>query len=55
MVATQRFFYSDCSRTGIARVDDGLVYIPLEQAQKLCMDGELKRITALHLKFRRII
>jgi lipoprotein-releasing system permease protein len=52
MVATQRFFYSDCSQTGIARVDDTLVYIPLEQAQKLCMDGELKRVTALHLKFR---
>ncbi len=53
MVATQRFFYSDCSQSGIARVDDSVVYIPLQQAQKLCMDGQLKRVTALHLKFRR--
>lgn len=50
MVATQRFFYSDHSQTGIPRVDAEVVYIPLEQAQKLCMDG--KRVTALHVKFR---
>ncbi len=52
MVATQHFLYSDYSRTGIARVDDATVYIPLEQAQKLCMSGELGRISALHIKFR---
>ncbi|MBN1359061.1 MAG: ABC transporter permease [Sedimentisphaerales bacterium] len=52
MVATQRFFYSDHSHTGIARVDGSTVYIPLEQAQTLCMDGELKRVTSLHVKFR---
>jgi lipoprotein-releasing system permease protein len=52
MVGTQRFYYSDCSQTGIARVDDRTVYSPLARAQALCMDGELKRVTALHVKFR---
>ena len=28
------------------------MYIPLEQAQALCMDAGEKRITALHIKFR---
>ena len=52
LVSTKRFYYSDNSHTGIARVDDGYVYIPLEQAQLLCMNGAEKRITALHIKFR---
>jgi len=51
-ISTKRFFYSDNSHTGIARVDDGYVYIPLDQAQLLCMGGAEKRITALHIKFR---
>jgi lipoprotein-releasing system permease protein len=33
-------------------VDGSTVYIPLEQAQLLCMSGAEKRITALHVKFR---
>jgi lipoprotein-releasing system permease protein len=52
LVRTKRFYYSDYSHTGLARVDDGYVYIPLEQAQLLCMSGTDKRITALHIKFR---
>jgi lipoprotein-releasing system permease protein len=51
-VSTKRFFYSDHARTGIARVDDTLVYLPLDQAQMLCMSGEEKRISALHIRFR---
>jgi lipoprotein-releasing system permease protein len=50
LVETQHFYYSDHTRTGIAHVDGSLVYIPLEQAQKLCMTGTLKRITAIHVK-----
>lgn len=50
--ATKRFFYSDNLHTGIAAVDYGYVYLPLDQAQALCMSGEEKRITALHIKFR---
>ncbi len=50
--ATKRFFYSDNSHTGLARVDPEYVYLPLEQAQLLCMGGADKRVTALHVKFR---
>jgi len=50
--ATKRFFYSDNIHTGIAAVDYGYVYVPLDQAQALCMSGDEKRITALHIKFR---
>ena len=48
----QTFLYSDYSHTGIARVDGNLVYIPLEQAQLLCMSGQQKRVTAIHILFR---
>lgn len=51
-VNTQGFLYSDYSQTGIARVDGSLVYIPLEQAQLLCMSGTEKRVTAIHVRFR---
>jgi lipoprotein-releasing system permease protein len=50
--ATKRFYYSDNVHTGIAAVDYGYVYLPLDQAQALCMSGAEKRITALHIKFR---
>jgi len=50
--ATKRFYYSDNIRTGIAAIDYGYVFLPLDQAQALCMSGDQKRITALHLKFR---
>lgn len=51
-VSSQSFFYSDYSHSGIARVDGSIVYIPLEQAQVLCMGGTEKRVTAIHVKFR---
>jgi hypothetical protein len=50
-VNTQGFLYSDYSHTGIARVDGSVVYIPLEQAQLLCMSGVEKRVTAIHIRF----
>ena len=52
LAETQVFYYSDDALTGIARVDDNLVYIPLEQAQLLCMGGTEKRVNAIHIKFR---
>jgi len=52
VVSSQQFYYSDNSHSGIARVDDSTVYIPLDQAQSLCMAGERKRITAVHIRFR---
>ncbi len=51
-VKSQSFFHSDHSHSGIARVDDSMVYIPLEQAQLLCMSGVNKRVNAIHVKFR---
>jgi len=51
-VSTQRFYYSDHSHSGIARVDYSTIYVPLERAQALCMAGALKRVTAIHIKFR---
>ncbi len=51
-VATKRFFYSDNSHSGLARVDGEYVYVPLKQAQLLCMGEAGTRITALHIKFR---
>lgn len=50
LVRTKSFSYSDYSHSGLARVDDGYVYLPLKEAQALCMDGE--RITSLHIQFR---
>jgi len=52
LVRTKRFLYSDNSHSGIARVDTDYVYISLDEAQGLCMAGEEKRVTALHVKFR---
>jgi ABC-type lipoprotein release transport system permease subunit len=52
LVESQHFHYSDHSHTGIAHVDGSTMYIPLEQAQKLCMAGTVKRVNAIHVKFR---
>ena len=52
LVNSQKFYYSDNSRSGIARVDGSLVYIPLEEAQRLCMGGTEKRVNVIHVAFR---
>jgi lipoprotein-releasing system permease protein len=51
-VASNKFYYSDHSQSGIARIDYSMVYIPIESAQSLCMAGTLKRISAIFIKFR---
>jgi len=48
---TESFLYSDYSHSGIAKVDGSVVYIPLEKAQELCMSGQEKRATAIHIRF----
>lgn len=49
---TKTFYYSDHSQSGLARVDDSIIYLPFDQAQALCvMDGPTKRINAIHIKF----
>ncbi len=51
-VQSRQFYYSDNSRSGIARVDGSMVYISLDQAQSLCMAGQRKRVSAVYIKFR---
>jgi len=53
IVNTSTFYYSDISRSGLAREDGSLVYLPFEQAQLLCgMDEPLKRVNWIHIKFK---
>ena len=53
LVNTKTFYYSDISRSGLARVDSSLVYLPFEQAQLLCgMSGPDRRANAIHIKFK---
>lgn len=52
-VNTKTFWYSDHSHSGLARVDDSLIYLPFDEAQALCgMAGTTKRINAVHIKFK---
>ncbi len=48
---TKIFYFSDSSQSGIPKVDGVLVYLPFDMTQMLCMDGALKRASAVHLKF----
>jgi len=52
MVNTKTFYYSDISRSGLARVDGAIVYLPFEQAQLLCMAGAERRVSRIHIKFK---
>ncbi len=62
---TKTFYFSDCSQSGLARVDGAVIYIPFEEAQILCgmtepapasPDG-LRRAGAraswIHIKFKQ--
>jgi len=52
IVNTKTFYYSDSAHTGLAQVDGSLIYLPFEQAQRLCgMAGPIKRINAIHILF----
>jgi len=52
LVNAQTFYFSDHSHSGLARVDNSLVYLPFEQGQLLCMSGAIKRASAIHIKFK---
>lgn len=49
---TKTFYYSDSSQSGIPKVDGLLVYLPFDMTQILCMDGAIKRASAIHIKFK---
>ncbi len=52
-VSTKRFYLSDVSCSGLARIDDHVAYLPLADAQYLSgMSGMDKRISAVHIKFK---
>jgi lipoprotein-releasing system permease protein len=48
---SKTFYYSDNSQSGVPKVDGALVYLPFEMTQRLCMDGAIKRTSAIHVKF----
>ena len=53
IVSAQTFHFTDASQTGLPRVDDTVVYVPLEQAQALCgMATEPKRASVIHIRFK---
>jgi len=53
IVNTMTFYYSDSSRSGLARVDSSLIYLPFEYAQLLCgMNGAEKRASVICIKFK---
>jgi lipoprotein-releasing system permease protein len=65
VVNTKTFYFSDCSQSGLARVDGSIIYLPFAEAQVLCgmtepapasPDG-LRRAGAraswIHIKFKQ--
>jgi lipoprotein-releasing system permease protein len=52
-VSTKTFYYSDHVRSGLAKADGNLVYLPFDELQLLCgMGTEPKRVSALFIKFK---
>ena len=52
-VNTKIFYYSDHTLSGLAKADSGLIYLPFDEAQRLCgMGMEPKRVSAIHIKFK---
>lgn len=50
---TKTFYQSDCSNTGIAKVDGTTVYLPFDRLQTLTgMDMQTKRTSAIFIKFK---
>jgi lipoprotein-releasing system permease protein len=53
LVNTKTFYYSDNSHSGLAKVDNSFIYVPLDDAQLLCgMAGTEKRVNAIHIRFK---
>ena len=50
---TKTFYFSDCSQSGLAKVDGEVIYLPFEDAQMLCgMTEPVKRASWLHIRFK---
>jgi len=51
-INTKVFYYSDHFHSGLVNPDNNLIFLRLEDAQKLCgMTIEPRRISAIHIKF----
>ncbi len=54
VVNTKTFYFSDCSQSGLARVDGAIIYLPFDEAQLLCgMTEPAKRASWIHIKFKQ--
>jgi lipoprotein-releasing system permease protein len=54
MANTKTFYFSDCSQSGLARVDGAIIYLPFDEAQVLCgMTEPVKRASWIHIKFKQ--
>ena len=54
MANTKTFYFSDCSQSGLARVDGAVIYLPFDEAQVLCgMTEPAKRASWIHIKFKQ--
>ena len=51
VVNSGTFYYSDDCHSGIVRLDEDMIYLPLDTVQKLCVAGAEKRVTAIFVKF----
>ena len=53
LVNSKTFYFSDCSQSGLARVDGSTIYLPFADTQLLCgMAEPVKRASWIHIKFR---
>ncbi len=54
VVNTKTFYFSDCSQSGLARVDGSIIYLPFTEAQALCgMTEPVARASWIHIKFKQ--
>ena len=53
LVNTKFFYYSDDCYSGIVRLDESIIYLPIDTVQKLCVEGREKRVTAIFIKFAK--
>ena len=51
VVNSKPLIYSDASFSGIVRLDENTIYLPLETMQLLCNAGSEKRVSAIYVKF----
>jgi lipoprotein-releasing system permease protein len=56
LINSQTFYVANDSDTGVPLVDDFTVYVPFEQAEKICgMDTSVARVNRIFIKFERDI